>query len=240
MEKTWFYLPAARPGLQPLDEASARHAVQVLRMRTGDALVVTDGVGQVYHGTLAEVGKKACTVQLAQPVQQARQPHRRVGLAVSPLKNTGRFEWLLEKASELGVADIFPLLCHRTVREHFRYERLQAVCISAMLQSQQAWLPVLHQPLTVQALLQHLADGPVHYQHRWIAHCAPMEKHQLANAVQPSMADSLLLIGPEGDFTEHEIAAALQGGLAAVGLGPTRLRTETAGVVGASLLCLLP
>lgn len=209
-------------------------------MRTGDALVVTDGLGQVYHGTLANVGKKDCTVQLAKPVQQPRQPHRRVGLAVSPLKNTGRFEWLLEKATELGVADIFPLLCHRTVRQHFRHERLQAVCISAMLQSQQAWLPVLHQPLTVQALLQQLADGLLHYQHRWIAHCASMEKHQLASAVQPGMADSLLLIGPEGDFTQEEIVAALQVGMAAVSLGPTRLRTETAGVVGASLLCLLP
>ncbi len=240
MEAHWFYLPAAVPGLQALDDASARHAVQVLRMRTGDALVVTDGQGRVYHGTVADAGKKSCTVQLATPVQQARQPHRRVGLAVSPLKNAGRFEWLLEKATELGVADIFPLLCHRTVREHFRYERLQAVCISAMLQSQQAWLPVLHQPQSFDALLTQLAQHHLPYKQRWIAHCAPLEKHQLAKAVQPGMTDSLLLIGPEGDFTEQEIMAALHAGMAAVELGPTRLRTETAGVVGTSLLCLLP
>lgn len=240
METPWFYLPAlSTTGAVALDEPAAKH-VQVLRMREGDALVLTNGAGLIGNATIQTLGKKQCMVNVLALQQQPRQVHRKVGMAISPLKNTARLEWFLEKATELGVAEIFPISCHRTVREHFRYERLNSICISAMLQSQQAWLPALHQPLTYEALMQQVAASEVDYHSKWIAHCADFEKHHLAHAVKPGMTDSLLLIGPEGDFTEAEIVQAIQQNFAAVSLGDTRLRTETAGVVGASLLCLLP
>lgn len=240
METPWFYLPTlSANGPVALDEAAAKH-VQVLRMREGDALVLTNGTGLTGNAIIQTLAKKQCIVNVLALQQQPRQAQRKVGMAISPVKNTSRFEWFLEKATELGVADIFPITCHRTVREHFRYERLHSICISAMLQSQQAWLPILHQPLSYEALMQLDADGKTAYHKKWIAHCADFEKHHLAHTIKPGMTDSLLLIGPEGDFTEAEIVQAIQQNFSAVSLGNTRLRTETAGVVGASLLCLLP
>jgi 16S rRNA (uracil1498-N3)-methyltransferase len=170
-----------------------------------------------------------------------RLAHRKVSIAISPLKNASRFEWFLEKATELGVAEIFPIICHRTVREHFRQERLQSICVSAMLQSQQAWLPRLHAPMPYeQFIATQSLENDLHYHHRWIAHCADLEKHHLVQTLKPGMEDSLLLIGPEGDFTPSEIVHAEANSFVAVSLGETRLRTETAGVVAASLLCLMP
>jgi 16S rRNA (uracil1498-N3)-methyltransferase len=242
METPWFYFPEAVADKSvALDEASAKHAVQVLRLKEGDAICLTNGVGLLHHASISTAGKKQCIVQINETIEMPRLAHRKVSIAISPLKNASRFEWLLEKVTELGIAEIFPVICHRTVREHFRKDRLQSICISAMLQSQQAWLPVLHAPASYEQLITSQSlNNTGHYHHRWIAHCADFEKHHLAQAVKPGMEDSLLLIGPEGDFTESEIVAAESVGFAAVSLGQTRLRTETAGVVAASLLCLLP
>ena len=232
-----FFHNAADDGRQvTLDEANSRHALQVLRMQPGDTLELTNGAGLLWQGVIAEAGKKKCSVTIRHQQKVARLQQRRTAIAISPVKNMSRFEWFLEKATELGVHEIFPLLCHRTERSHMRHDRLQQICISAMLQSRQAWLPVLHEPLSFASLLA----GPGQaYRHRWIAHCLPDEKIMLANALQPDMPDSLLLIGPEGDFTPEEILNATQGGFRPVALGHTRLRTETAGVAGATLLCML-
>lgn len=220
-----------------LEEAAARHAVQVLRMRQGDTLCITNGAGTLHTGCIASIRKKNCTVAISATETIGRQTPRRVGVAISPLKNNGRFEWFLEKATELGIADIFPIICHRTERQHFRAARLQAICISAMLQSQQTWLPVLHEPLSLSELLEHLQQSTYH--HKWVAHCANLEKHHLAKILTPGMHDSLILIGPEGDFTPEEILKTEAHGYVPVSLGETRLRTETAGVVASTLLCLL-
>jgi len=242
MDTPWFYLPnTVVDTLVTLDDASAKHAVQVLRLKEGDAICLTNGAGLLYNAIISTAGKKQCVVQIKETTTLPKLLHRKVAMAISPLKNASRFEWFLEKATELGVAEIFPIICHRTVREHFRQERLQSICVSAMLQSQQAWLPILHVPRPYEQLiaLQSL-DNKGHYHHRWIAHCADLEKHHLVQALKPGMEDSLLLIGPEGDFTESEIVAAEASGFVAVSLGETRLRTETAGVAAATLLCLMP
>ncbi|HSC53923.1 MAG TPA: RsmE family RNA methyltransferase [Phnomibacter sp.] len=242
MDNPWFYYPETIAGhIAALDEASAKHAVQVLRLKEGDTIHLTNGAGLLHTATIQAAGKKQCSVQIISTEERARQTHRQVAMAISPLKNTSRFEWFLEKATELGVAEIFPIISHRTVREHFRQERLQTICVSAMLQSQQTWLPTLHKPQSYEQLIaQQSANSPQRYHHRWIAHCMHSEKHHLVQAVKTGMQDSLLLIGPEGDFTETEVMTAEAEGFVAVSLGDTRLRTETAGVVAASLLCLLP
>ena len=242
MEKPWFYIPDAVAGGQVmLDEASARHAVQVLRLQPGNSLMLTNGKGTVHDAVIHTVHKKQCIVHITHTAQIPSRVRRRVGIGISPTKNTSRLEWFLEKATELGVSDIYPLLCHRTVRAHFRHDRMQAICVSAMLQSQQAWLPALHEPMPVQDLIANMqSEQAGHYHHRWIAHCSELEKHHLSQVVQPGMHDSLLLIGPEGDFTNEEIVLAENAGFNPVALGSTRLRTETAGLAGASLLCLMP
>lgn len=237
MEVPYFFHETASAGQQVnLDENNSRHALQVLRMQPGDLLQLTNGQGILWSGTIASAGKKACVVSIEKEERLPRGVFRKCAVGISPLKNTGRFEWFLEKATELGIAEIFPLLCHRTVREKFRHDRMRQICISAMLQSKQVWLPVLHEP---QPYVKFVGGELAHaYHQRWIAHCEGYEKHHLARVLQPGMQDSLLLIGPEGDFTPEEIFEATNAGYVAVSLGQTRLRTETAGVVGAAFLCL--
>ncbi len=243
MDIPWFYASAGfATNDHELDETSAKHAVQVLRMRENDAIKLTDGQGRLAEASIKIIDKKKCIVAISAVMEQPRMVKRKTAIAISPLKNNNRFEWFLEKATELGIAEIFPIICHRTVREHFRHERLNAICISAMLQSQQTWLPVLQQPQPLKQLINQQSPPATSgsYHHKWIAHCAELEKHHLSHTLQPGMHDSLLLIGPEGDFTNEEIVLAETAGFSAVSLGETRLRTETAGVVGATLLCLMP
>lgn len=231
MSLPYFYEPTILPGagLQVLSEESSKHAIQVLRMRAGEALQLTDGQGHLYTATVQEVNKKSCTVHISNRQLQQPAVNRKVRMAVSLLKNASRFEWFLEKATEIGVREIIPLLCERTERQHFRYDRMHNIVVSAMLQSQQAWLPHLHQPLLFEQVLQQEAEQKL------VAHCEADEAKQQISHLQLAQ-DVLLLIGPEGDFSATEIQAALQRGYQPVTLGNTRLRTETAGVVAASLL----
>lgn len=232
-----------------LDEDNSRHIVQVLRMQRGDLLQLTDGQGNLATTTILDEHKKKCRVQI-QTVSQQPPRERNVSIAISLLKNASRFEWFLEKATEIGVTSIIPLLCERTERQHFRQDRLQNILVSAMLQSQQAWLPFLRPP----TLLAELIENPGQEQ-LFIAHCLEEQKVSLADIARSASAGSngkvpaseaslpvrgsqLILIGPEGDFSPKEIELAMQHHFLPVTLGATRLRAETAGIVAATLLCL--
>lgn len=231
MALPFFYIADYSPGQKQmmLDEDTARHVVQVLRMKPGEQLNLTDGKGNLLTCEISEAGKKSCTVEVKTTTNQ--QPvTKHITIAISLLKNTNRFEWFLEKATEIGVTEIIPLLCERTEKEKFRYDRLNGICISAMLQSQQVWLPVLHQPVEFSKAVTSSTA-----QQKFIAHCDEGPKTQLTN--YPINQSSLILIGPEGDFINDEIALALQNNFMPLSLGTTRLRTETAGVVAAALLC---
>lgn len=234
MQLPLFYVANAQATdtLVTLPDDTARHVVQVLRMQTGTALQITNGMGLLLTGTLLLTGKKQAVVQVTAAVEVPA-ASRRVTLAISVLKNAARLEWFFEKATEMGVTRFVPLLCERTERSHFRYERMQALLISALQQSRQCWLPQLDAPVPLLQLLQQLPPG-----HRFIAHCAEGAKQSLRNVPRLLQKDAVLLIGPEGDFTTAEIEAALAAGCQPVSLGITRLRTETAGVVGAALLCV--
>ena len=150
---------------------------------------------------------------------------------MSLLKNSNRFEWFLEKATEIGVAEVIPLLCERTEKQHFRYDRMKNICVSAMLQSQQVWLPALSEPASFASVCE-----AGNYRQKLIAHCMEGEKKTLAGVGDAS--SQIILIGPEGDFTEREVELAKENGFMAVSLGHTRLRTETAGVAAATLMLL--
>jgi len=216
-----------------LKEETSRHVVQVLRMHTGGKLNLTDGKGNLLTGEITDAHKKHCAVKILENRVTAP-PGKKIILAISLLKNTNRFEWFLEKATEIGVTEIVPLICERTEKEKFRYDRLQQICISAMLQSQQCRLPLLHEPVP----LEEWVKGPFDNFEKFIAHCEKGEKKNLLTQGEVSrLPNRLIAIGPEGDFTAGEIAKALEKGFIAVSLGDTRLRTETAGVVAATLLC---
>jgi 16S rRNA (uracil1498-N3)-methyltransferase len=156
-------------------------------------------------------------------------PGNEVIIAISPLKNAARFEWFLEKAAELGIRRVVPLICSRTERQHFRGERWRSILVSAMLQSRQSWVTELTEPVAFDAFIRSAKASSL-----FVAHCIPGEKEPLQFLAWTGSA--LILIGPEGDFTDAEVAQALDSGYRAVSLGDTRLRTETAGITAAVLL----
>jgi 16S rRNA (uracil1498-N3)-methyltransferase len=214
-----------------LDEDVSRHVVQVLRMKKGESINLTDGLGNLLTALIIDENKKQCTVEIVESHHEPR-TNRVVSIAISLLKNANRFEWFLEKATELGVTEIVPLICARTEKEKFRYDRMLQICISAMLQSQQAWLPQLSKPVE----FAELAGTAIENMNLLIAHCAEGEKKSIPEVRAAGFASSRILIGPEGDFTANEISLASKHGYTAVSLGETRLRTETAGVAAAVLL----
>lgn len=212
-----------------LDADTARHVTQVMRMKEGDAIGVTDGKGNYAECLIVGVSKKHCLVK-ANDIQHFETPKRNVTIAIGLLKNKARMEWFFEKATELGVNNFIPLITERTERQHFRTDRMEAILISAMLQSQQYHLPKLSEPVS---FVEFVASS---FQQKFIAHCEEDDKKfipsfEISNEV-------CILIGPEGDFTHEEIMLAKQNGFIPVTLGQTRLRTETAGITAAVQLCI--
>ena len=218
-----------------LDEAASKHIVQVLRMELSEKLQLTDGVGNLFTVAITGDNRKKCTVTILEK-SEIQHPKSAITIAISPVKNTSRFEWLLEKATEIGVTAIVPLLCGRTEKQHLKWERLQGILVSAMIQSQQAWLPLLHEPVKFASYIKEIESVPA--LHKMIAHCEDENgKHSITKVARPGIPQ-LILIGPEGDFTEQEIELALKNHFLPVSLGSTRLRTETAGIVAATLLSI--
>ena len=217
-----------------LNEETSRHIAQVLRMPTGGQLQLTDGKGNAFLARLTDNNKRKCVVEILSATVQPP-PAKKVTIAVSLVKNAHRFEWFLEKATEIGVSEIVPLLCSRTEKQHFRVERMRSILISAMLQSQQSWLPVLHEPIKFGAYIKSTKEGAV--SKKFIAHCESGEPKVQLTSYQP-FDSSVILIGPEGDFTIDEIELALQQNFSPVALGNNRLRTETAGLVAATIMTI--
>ncbi|MES2881032.1 MAG: RsmE family RNA methyltransferase [Bacteroidota bacterium] len=230
MDLPFFYLENWTEKKISLNEDTSKHIISVLRMQSGEQLQLTNGKGTKAKAVIVEDNRKRCTVEIVSVEEEKEK--RKIAIAISLIKNTSRFEWFLEKATEIGVSEIIPLICERTEKEKFRFERLQQILVSAMLQSQQCWLPVLHQPTDFAKVLQ-LSFGQ-----KFIAHCVEDEKQQLSSVIL--QLSPIILIGPEGDFTKKEIELALENNFRPVALGGTRLRTETAGIVAATFLAIPP
>jgi 16S rRNA (uracil1498-N3)-methyltransferase len=230
MALPFFYVADLHGAEIILDEDTSKHISGVLRMKRGEALLLTDGKGTRAHAIITDDHRKRCAVHVESVVYEAEK-NGKVCIAISLLKNSARFEWFLEKATEIGVNEIIPLLCERTEREAFRHDRMQNILISAMLQSQQCRLPRLHEPTAFTNVIA------TDYPNNFIAHCLPQQKQSLHEVLKKLPGDRLMLIGPEGDFTEGEIRQALANNFLPVTLGATRLRTETAGMVAAAWLC---
>ncbi len=215
-----------------LNEETSKHIVQVLRMKTSERLLLTDGKGNLLTCEINDDHKKKCIVRVLESRHKV-QGTRKISIAISLLKNANRFEWFLEKATELGIAAIIPAICMRTDKQHFRYDRMKNILISAMLQSQQVWLPSLQEPVHVREIIVHARQSQ-----KFIAHCMDGAKVSLSDAINTSTSSQIILIGPEGDFTKDEIDLAFQNHFVPVALGETRLRTETAGIVAAAILAI--
>lgn len=218
-----------------LPEETSRHIIGVLRMNNGDQLQLTDGKGNLITASITSDHKKKCVV-VADRKSFQKKSSREIVIAISLLKNASRFEWFLEKATEIGVSKIIPLICKRTEKQFFRTERMKSIMVSAMLQSQQVWLPDLNEPVAFDELLN--GQELLSFDQKFIAHCEEDARTSLADATNSSMNSQVILIGPEGDFSTEEILAAEQHHYMPVLLGENRLRTETAGVVAATILRL--
>jgi len=211
-----------------LSEETSKHITQVLRMKHGEQLQLTNGEGKLVTVEIVTENKKATEVKVIATSYIANRTSN-ITIAISLIKNNNRFEWFLEKATEIGVSAIIPLYCQRTEKQNFRQDRMQNLLVSAMIQSQQAWLPILHQPTKFLEVIK--SSG---HNNKFIAHCIQGDKEKL-QMLSPHET-SIILIGPEGDFTFDEIEVAKQYNYKPVTLGNTRLRTETAAVVAAVLL----
>jgi 16S rRNA (uracil1498-N3)-methyltransferase len=191
-------------------------------MQAGEKLQLTDGKGTVADVTITDAGKKKCSVSIDSIIKH-NPPATPLHLAIAFTKNTSRNEWLLEKATELGVSSIIPLSVTRSERERTKYDRWNGILISAMLQSQQYYLPHLSAALSINKLIEKY-DVP----QKLVAHCiSSVPRISIAKALHPRK-ETLILIGPEGDFTEEEVTLCEQNGFKGILLASQRLRTETA------------
>lgn len=213
-----------------LSPETSKHLVQVLRMKSGDRVLLTDGKGNEMEVKLKTANKKETIVSFISKMDRLA-PEGEIAIAISILKNDNRFEWFVEKATELGIQTIYPLICERTEKKTIRIERMKNIMISAMLQSRQVFLPRLAEPMSLDKLY-----SEDQFQQKFIAHCIDEEEKAELHSLSDENLSKIILIGPEGDFTPQELEKAVKQGYVPVTLGNHRLRTETAGLVAAVLL----
>ncbi len=224
---TFFASDAHPNSLLVLDETEAHHATHVLRMKRDDVIHVFDGKGNLYEGVIVEAGKKQVSVNVQNLLVQ-QQHSSGLHIAIAPTKQMERLEWFIEKAVEIGVGAISPIICNRSERKELKTERLEKLIISACKQSKQYHLPMLHPTVSFMDFIESALPEAC-----CIAWCEAQSVH-VANCIQ---ADKQLvcMIGPEGDFTNQEIEAAKQKGFKPITLGNSIMRTETAGVYVAAV-----
>jgi 16S rRNA (uracil1498-N3)-methyltransferase len=227
-----FYAPDIATNLQ-LPETEAHHCLKVLRMQPGDTLRLTDGKGFFYQAEIAEARSNNCKVNLLEVVPQPPLWKGRIEIALAPTKNTDRTEWFAEKATEIGIDKISFLRCRFSERKEMPTERIRKIMISAMKQSEKARLPELQAITGFKEFVRQDFDGQ-----KFIAHCYPDKKLHLVQAYQRN-ENVLILIGPEGDFSEEEVNLAQEYGFTPVSLGESRLRTETAALTACQTVHIL-
>jgi 16S rRNA (uracil1498-N3)-methyltransferase len=242
-----------------LPEEESAHALRVLRMKIGDAIFLTDGKGMFYEGEISSDNAKKCSVKILRPVADNSKRNFHLTIAIAPTKNTDRFEWFLEKATEIGCDEIIPISCKHSERTVIKTERLNKVIVSAMKQCLKSQLPKLHELQDFKTFIsnhpdkQDLLPSPegeglgVRFQ-KFIGHIPELSETEFPpqnpqgkslNSICKKGENVLIAIGPEGGFSEEEVALAVQNGFTMISLGNSRLRVETAGVVACSVVNMI-
>ena len=207
-----------------LSKEESKHATKVLRKKEGDILNFTDGKGGFYKAEITVADTKKCRLQIISSEQKPKQHNYHLHIAIAPTKNMDRYEWFLEKATEIGIDEITPIICEHSERKVIKTERCNRILLSAMKQSLKFHLPKLNEAIHLKEFLKQDFEG-----NKYIAHCEDGEKQELRK--EEKADKTTVLIGPEGDFSPAEIEIALLNQFNAVSLGKSRLRTETAGIV---------
>lgn len=206
------------------DKEESRHIIKVLRKKDSDILQVTNGSGLLFETQITLASDNKCTVEVIS-ITNAERPKFHLHLAVAPTKMNDRYEWFLEKATEIGIQEITPIFCDRSERKVINRDRFEKIILSAMKQCNETFLPKLNEAISFKEFIKQQNKGL-----QLIAHCEETDKKSLKEVLKPN-EDVTILIGPEGDFSEKEITLALENNYKPVALGNTRLRTETAAVV---------
>ncbi len=221
-----FYNPAIDPETESFtfDREESKHIIKVLRKKDGDNLFVTNGLGFLFKTEITLASDSKCTVRIVS-AETSEKPKFHLHLAVAPTKMNDRYEWFLEKATEIGIAEITPIICDHSERKQIKTDRFDKILQSAMKQSLHYFLPKLNEPIAFKDFIKQNRDGLL-----CIAHCEESDRKSLKSVLKPN-EDATILIGPEGDFSAKEIQLAMEQKYIPVMLGHTRLRTETAAVV---------
>ncbi|MEM7106517.1 MAG: 16S rRNA (uracil(1498)-N(3))-methyltransferase [Bacteroidota bacterium] len=229
-----FYAYEVKGNLAYLDAEESLHCVKSLRKKVGDQISMVDGFGSLFEGNLVEANKRSCVASISSTIEGYGKRQIKLHIAIAPTKNNSRFEWFLEKATEIGIDRITPIICKRSERKVFKTDRFRKIMIGAMKQSLKAYLPKLDEPTGFNNFVsQQFQDEPL----RLIAHCSDSERTHLKHAYSRNQ-DTIILIGPEGDFTLDEIQLARANGFSEISLGDSRLRTETAGIVACTIISM--
>lgn len=228
-----FFTPDITDKNYTLNEIESKHCIKVLRLNVNDHIQLIDGKGNFYEAQIANANPKKCKVDIIKIINEFSKRNHYLHIAIAPTKNIDRFEWFLEKATEIGIDEITPILCEHSERKIIKPERLEKVIISAIKQSIKAYKPKLNEITNYDDFIKQNFDGI-----KYIAHCEENKKETLKDIYNPSN-NALILIGPEGDFSPAEIIYAQQNGFTEISLGGSRLRTETAGIVACHTINLL-
>jgi 16S rRNA (uracil1498-N3)-methyltransferase len=228
-----FYTPYISGSIHELDEEESRHCIRVLRLNKGDFVQLTDGKGHLFECRIDLPDQKRCRLRIDKELPGSDSKGWHLHIAIAPTKSPERFEWFLEKATEIGIDEITPLICEHSERRVVKPARYEKLIISAMKQSQRVLLPKLNLPLPFSELIQKKCMGV-----KYIAYCGTGRETELSKVYKKGK-DALILIGPEGDFSLKEIEAGKEKGFVPVSLGSSRLRTETAGIVACHTINLI-
>ncbi len=234
-----FYTADLKPdqSLFQLSEEESKHAVRVLRLNVGDQVQLVDGVGGFYEAEIADAHPKRTQLRILNYTAEFQKPNYHLHIAVAPTKNIDRIEWFLEKATEIGIQEITPIISEHSERKEVKTERLNKVIVSAMKQSLKAYMPLLNEAISLDAFLNKAgADKDLK---KAIAHCEEDAEKKYLNQEFERGQRYLILIGPEGDFSPSEIEKAISVGFIPVSLGEARLRTETAALYACTEIALL-
>ena len=233
-EMQLFYTPDITNDAYVLSEEESKHCIRVLRKKAGDTLHLTNGKGTIFKAEITNAKPKACELSIVEVTEEFQKRPYRLHMAVAPTKSIDRFEWFLEKATEIGVDTITPLLCENSERKIVKQDRIERVVVAAMKQSIKAYKPKVNPLQSFNDFFSQSNSEEV----KLIAHCYESDKSTINNRYKAG-ENICILIGPEGDFTLNEVNEALKYGCKPISLGNSRLRTETAGVVACHTISLL-
>ena len=216
-----------------LSKSESKHCLFSLRMNINDDIYITDGIGNIYKAKIQQI-KNQIVMYGDLELISINKKKIRIHIAIAPTKNKTRFEWFLEKVTEIGIDSIFPIICQNSERKKLNQIRCENILISAIKQSKNSVLPIIYTPIKFEDFINS------HKKNSYIAHCHKTDKKSFNHLLKENnhTEDITLFIGPEGDFSEKEVNFAYKKGIIPVELGKTRLRTETAGVVGCTIMNL--